>query len=160
MPWWAGFVSYFVGVLAMLAAVVAPGEPLLSGAMAARASWPSRTGGLFGAVLIGTAILAKAAAAVRGKHDHTVAYDDDSRWSPRCRTMAKATRKYTSPVLSGAQKEFPRGLPLQARVERDGSAFHLAHAKPSDPLHGPSSAGMARHLAPFWQRQIIASIKT
>lgn len=56
-PWWAGFISYFVGVLAMLAAVVASGEPRLSGAMAARASWPSWTGGLFGAVFIGTAIL-------------------------------------------------------------------------------------------------------
>lgn len=56
-PWWAGFASYAVGVLAMLAAVVATGEPRLSGAMAARASWPSWTGGLFGAVFIGTAIL-------------------------------------------------------------------------------------------------------
>lgn len=56
-PWWAGFVSYAVGVLAMLAAVVATGEPRLSGAMAARASWPSWTGGLFGAAFIGTAIL-------------------------------------------------------------------------------------------------------
>ena len=40
-PWWAGFVSYAVGVLAMLATVVATGEPRLSGAMAACASWPS-----------------------------------------------------------------------------------------------------------------------
>lgn len=56
-PWWAGFTSYAVGVLAMLAAVVATGEPRLTGAMAARTSWPSWTGGLFGAAFIGTAIL-------------------------------------------------------------------------------------------------------
>lgn len=56
-PWWAGFASYFVGALAMLAIIVASGEPRLSGAMAARASWPSWTGGIFGAIFIGTAIL-------------------------------------------------------------------------------------------------------
>jgi len=55
-PWWAGFVSYFVGVLAMLAAIVVSGEPRLSSAMAARTSWPSWTGGIFGAIFIGTAI--------------------------------------------------------------------------------------------------------
>ena len=56
-PWWAGFVSYFVGVLAMLAIIVASGEPRLSAAMAGRTSWSSWTGGLFGAIFIGTAIL-------------------------------------------------------------------------------------------------------
>jgi len=53
-PWWAGFVSYFVGVLAI---IVASGEPRLSAAMAGRTSWSSWTGGLFGAIFIGTAIL-------------------------------------------------------------------------------------------------------
>ena len=57
LPWWAGFVSYFVGMLVMLAAVVATGEPRPSSAIAARASWSSWTGGIFGAVFIGTAIL-------------------------------------------------------------------------------------------------------
>jgi len=56
-PWWAGFVSYFVGVLAMLTIIVASGEPRLSAAMAGRTSWPSWTGGIFGAIFIGTAIL-------------------------------------------------------------------------------------------------------
>ncbi len=56
-PWWTGFISYFVGAMAMLAAIAASGEPRLTGAMAARASWPSWTGGLFGAAFIGTAIL-------------------------------------------------------------------------------------------------------
>lgn len=81
-------------------------------------------------------MMVKAAIVVRGNHDHAVAHNDDSQWKPRYRTMAEATRRYTSSVLDGAQKEFLRNLPLQARVERGGIAFRLTHAKPSDPLHG------------------------
>ncbi len=56
-PWWAGFVSYFVGMLAMLAvALTAPG-PRLAGNVGGVTSWLSWTGGLFGALFIGTAIL-------------------------------------------------------------------------------------------------------
>jgi transporter family-2 protein len=56
-PWWAGFVSYFVGMLAMLAVATLFGGPPISAATAARASWVSWTGGVFGAIFIGTAIL-------------------------------------------------------------------------------------------------------
>ncbi|MBR1220196.1 DMT family transporter [Bradyrhizobium sp. U87765 SZCCT0131] len=56
-PWWAGFASYFTGTLTMLAAIVVSGQPWLSTAMAARTSWISWTGGIFGAIFIGTAIL-------------------------------------------------------------------------------------------------------
>lgn len=56
-PWWAGFVGYFVGLLATLAIILASGEPRLSSTMAARTSWPSWTGGVFGAIFVGTAIL-------------------------------------------------------------------------------------------------------
>jgi len=56
-PWWAGFVSYFVGMLVMLAvALVAPG-PRLSESVVGSTSWASWSGGLFGALFIGTAIL-------------------------------------------------------------------------------------------------------
>ncbi|MGF7176148.1 DMT family transporter [Azospirillum doebereinerae] len=56
-PWWAGFVSYFVGLLAMLAvALIAPG-PRLSDTVVGSTSWLSWSGGLFGALFIGTAIL-------------------------------------------------------------------------------------------------------
>jgi transporter family-2 protein len=55
--WWAGFVSYCVGMLVMLAAVVVFGEARLTGAALARVSWMSWMGGFFGAVFIGTAIL-------------------------------------------------------------------------------------------------------
>jgi bacterial/archaeal transporter family-2 protein len=56
-PWWAGFISYFIGTLAMLAIAITSGEPWLSEAMAARTSCISWTGGIFGAMFIGTAIL-------------------------------------------------------------------------------------------------------
>ncbi len=55
-PWWAGFVSYFVGMLAMLAAALTSPGPRLPDAFAGTASWLSWTGGLFGALFIATAI--------------------------------------------------------------------------------------------------------
>ena len=56
-PWWAGFVSYAVGMIAMLVvALVMPGnKPDLH--TIANGSWTSWTGGLFGAIFIGVAIL-------------------------------------------------------------------------------------------------------
>ncbi len=55
-PWWAGFISYFVGMLAMLAvALISPG-PRLSDSFAGSTSWLSWTGGIFGAIFIATAI--------------------------------------------------------------------------------------------------------
>lgn len=56
-PWWAGLVSFLGGTLAMLTAAVATGESLPSGTTVARTSWASWTGGFFGAVFVGVAIL-------------------------------------------------------------------------------------------------------
>ncbi|WP_448192549.1 DMT family transporter [Azospirillum sp. sgz301742] len=56
-PWWAGFVSYFVGMLAMLAVALTSPGPRLSDTLVGSTSWLSWTGGLFGAMFIGTAIL-------------------------------------------------------------------------------------------------------
>ncbi|ACK49392.1 protein of unknown function DUF606 [Methylocella silvestris BL2] len=55
-PWWAGLVSYLGGAFAMLAMVIARGDPLPMRNMATQTSWHSWTGGLFGAVFIGVAI--------------------------------------------------------------------------------------------------------
>jgi transporter family-2 protein len=56
-PWWAGFASYLVGMLVMLAlASLAPG-PRLSLAAVSRTTLPVWSGGLFGAIFIITAIL-------------------------------------------------------------------------------------------------------
>ena len=56
-PWWAGFVSYFVGMVAMLAVALAmPGNRLALSSVT-NSSWVSWTGGIFGAIFIATAIL-------------------------------------------------------------------------------------------------------
>ncbi|GAB3444986.1 DMT family transporter [Insolitispirillum peregrinum] len=56
-PWWAGVASYLVGMVVMLAvALLSPG-PRLSSAMFTGSSWITWSGGLFGAIFIGVAIL-------------------------------------------------------------------------------------------------------
>jgi transporter family-2 protein len=56
-PWWAGFGSYFVGMLVMLVIASSTGMPKLQDGLSTHTSWLSWTGGLFGAIFIGTAIL-------------------------------------------------------------------------------------------------------
>jgi len=55
--WWAGFISYLGGTLAMFAMVVALREPWLTASALTRTSWMSWTGGIFGAVYIAISIL-------------------------------------------------------------------------------------------------------
>lgn len=58
-PSWAGFISYFVGMVATLAVATAmPGPRLsLTAIQASPGAWVSWTGGIFGAIYIITAIL-------------------------------------------------------------------------------------------------------
>ena len=56
-PWWAGFISYLGGTLAMFAMVVALREPWLTASAIARTSWMSWLGGIFGAIYIAISIL-------------------------------------------------------------------------------------------------------
>jgi transporter family-2 protein len=53
-PWWAGFVSYAGGTLAMLLVALILREPLPS---PERFNWVSWTGGIFGAIYIAISIL-------------------------------------------------------------------------------------------------------
>jgi protein phosphatase len=78
---------------------------------------------------------AKASLIVRGNHDHSAGFGEDSRCSARFRSMAEATGRFTGSVLSGAQKQFLRELPLRAEREVDGVRFFACHATPSDPLY-------------------------
>ena len=56
-PWWAGFVSYFVGTLVMLSVALTSSAPRLPGTLGKTTlSWLPWTGGLFGAIFIATAI--------------------------------------------------------------------------------------------------------
>jgi transporter family-2 protein len=55
--WWAGFVSYLGGTLAMFVVIVVLREPWLTGPTISRTSWMSWTGGIFGAIYIAISIL-------------------------------------------------------------------------------------------------------
>ena len=56
-PWWAGFVSYLVGMIIMLAVALLMPGPRPSLSAISGSSWISWTGGFFGAVFIGIAII-------------------------------------------------------------------------------------------------------
>jgi bacterial/archaeal transporter family-2 protein len=56
-PWWAGFISYLVGTVAMLTAAIASDGPWLWDAIAGHTSWFAWTGGIFGAIFIASTIL-------------------------------------------------------------------------------------------------------
>ncbi|KRE02365.1 phosphoesterase [Bosea sp. Root670] len=74
--------------------------------------------------------------AIQGNHDHAVGFDDDSRWTPKFRAIAEATRRHTSAKLSEEQKLYLRELPLAVQAVREGTRFQLVHATPSDPHYG------------------------
>jgi bacterial/archaeal transporter family-2 protein len=53
---WSGFMSYFLGVICMVALAFVLQDPLPSVATASRVPWFAWTGGMFGAIFIGLAI--------------------------------------------------------------------------------------------------------
>ena len=54
---WSGFVSYFVGLLCMIALAIVLRDPIPSVSVAARVPWWAWSGGLFGAIFIGLAVV-------------------------------------------------------------------------------------------------------
>ena len=54
---WSGFMSYFVGVVCMALLALVLRDPLPPAGVAARIPWWAWSGGLFGAIFIGLAIL-------------------------------------------------------------------------------------------------------
>ncbi|MDO8981346.1 MAG: DMT family transporter [Afipia sp.] len=54
---WSGFVSYFVGVLCMALLAIALRDPIPSASVAGRIPWWAWSGGFFGAIFIGLAIV-------------------------------------------------------------------------------------------------------
>jgi bacterial/archaeal transporter family-2 protein len=54
---WSGFTSYLVGTVCMVLLALALRDPVPSAAVAARVPWWAWSGGLFGAIFIGLAIL-------------------------------------------------------------------------------------------------------
>ncbi|GAB4064821.1 DMT family transporter [Ancylobacter sonchi] len=57
-PYWAGFVSYAVGIFSMVAVLLLTGSSVPSAAAINRTSWWSWSGGLFGAMFILAVIFA------------------------------------------------------------------------------------------------------
>lgn len=56
-PWWAGSVSYLVGLIVMFSVAILSPQPRLSETFSAMGSWFNWTGGVFGAVFVGVAVL-------------------------------------------------------------------------------------------------------
>jgi transporter family-2 protein len=54
---WSGFMSYFVGVICMALLALALRDPIPLASVAVRIPWWAWSGGLFGAIFIGLAIL-------------------------------------------------------------------------------------------------------
>lgn len=54
---WSGFMSYFVGTLCMIVLAIALRDPIPSASVAARVPWWAWSGGLFGAIFIGLAVV-------------------------------------------------------------------------------------------------------
>jgi len=54
---WSGFISYLVGLICMAIFALAVRDPIPSASMAARIPWWAWSGGLFGAIFIGLAIV-------------------------------------------------------------------------------------------------------
>lgn len=77
-----------------------------------------------------------AAIVIRGNHDQAVGYDENPHCILRYQRMAEFTQRYTNSVLTEAQKQFLRDLPLQRKLQRQKTQFYLCHAKPSDMLYG------------------------
>jgi protein phosphatase len=76
-----------------------------------------------------------ATVAVRGNHDHAVAFNEDPRCSPPYGEMAKETMQFTRSVLSRGQIEYLASLPLVVERIVEDTKFVLCHAAPSDPLY-------------------------
>lgn len=77
-----------------------------------------------------------AQAAVRGNHDHAVAFAVVPECSVAWLSLASVTRLYTQRVCSPADIDFLRELPLRKEVVLGGAKFQLTHGCPSDPLFG------------------------
>lgn len=94
-------------------------------------------------------VRANAHAAVRGNHDHAVAFGVTPECSVAWQSLASVTRFYTQRVCAPADIDFLRELPLRKEVVLAGTKFQLMHGCPSDPLFGYLPEDSAQ-----WPREI------
>ncbi len=75
------------------------------------------------------------AVAVRGNHDHAVAFRVGCGCAPAMREASEETRALMRDLLGPADLDFLGSRPLTGDVTLGGVRFHLLHATPSDPLY-------------------------
>ncbi len=75
------------------------------------------------------------AIAVRGNHDHAVAFLADPKASPAKQPLALAMRDWTRAQLGPDDLAWLGRLPLSLRCEIGGVPFAVTHATPIDPLY-------------------------
>lgn len=76
-----------------------------------------------------------AAVAVRGNHDHALAYGVDARSLPAMRFVAEGTRALHLSMLSADHVRYLRRLPLTGWLKEEGFSFYAAHASPRNRLY-------------------------
>lgn len=75
------------------------------------------------------------AIAVRGNHDHAVAFQADPKASPAKQPLAMSMRDWTRAQLGLDDRTWLSRLPLSLRWEIGGVHFAVVHATPIDPLY-------------------------
>ncbi len=73
--------------------------------------------------------------AVRGNHDHAVAWGADPNASPAKQPLALAMRGWTRSQLQPADIAWLAHLPLRLTWDMGGTRFAVVHATPRDPLY-------------------------
>lgn len=79
-------------------------------------------------------IRARAAAVVRGNHDHAVAQRVPTREGPGFRGLSSATRPIHWNILDSQRLKYLARLPVTRQVNLDGKSIYLVHGTPRDPL--------------------------
>lgn len=79
-------------------------------------------------------VRARAAAAIRGNHDHAVAQRIPARDGTGFRGLAAATRPIHWKVLNPTRIKYLSRLPVTRQITLDGKSFYLVHGTPRDPL--------------------------
>jgi putative phosphoesterase len=82
--------------------------------------------------------------ALKGNHDHAIAFREDARCHGRFRELAEVTGRFTETALQDAHRKYLRDLPLQVELEVGRTRFRLCHALPSDPHFGYAPANSER----------------
>lgn len=67
---------------------------------------------------------------IRGNHDNAVGFMVDCGCGYKYKHLSVATREYTWKVLSEADMEFLRGMPLDRDLEIDGLKLKMVHGSP------------------------------